>query len=93
MFKKEMSVSFHIGSKNNAIPNLKKLKTIDIHNNRKYSKSNNEDLDLSKSKYNIILKGTKNLVEDVKKLYKTEFDEAVYNYNQKQTRENRKIIN
>ena len=93
MFKKEMSVSFHIGSKNNAIPNLKKLKTIDIHNNRKYSKSNNEDLDLSKSKYNIILKGSRNLVEDVKKLYKTEFDEAVYSYNQKQTRENRKIIN
>lgn len=89
----KISVSFHIGSKNNAIPNLKKLKTIDIHNNRKYSKSNNEDLDLSKSKYNIILKGTKNIVEDVKKLYKDEFDEAVYNYNQKQTRENRKIIN
>lgn len=89
----KISVSFHIGSKNNAIPNLKKLKTIDIHNNRKYSKSNNEDLDLSKSKYNIILKGTKNLVADVKKLYKTEFDEAVYSYNQKQTRENRKIIN
>lgn len=89
----KISVSFHIGSKNNAIPNLKKLKTIDIHNNRKYSKSNNEDLDLSKSKYNIILKGSRNIVEDVKKLYKDEFDEAVYNYNQKQTRENRKIIN
>ena len=89
----KISVSFHIGSKNNAIPNLKKLKTIDIHNSRKYSKSNNEDLDLSKSKYNIILKGTRNIVEDVKKLYKNEFDEAVYNYNQKQTRENRKIIN
>ena len=89
----KISVSFHIGSRNNAIPNLKKLKTIDIHNNRKYSKSNNEDLDLSKSKYNIILKGTKNLVEDVKKLYKDEFDVAVYNYNQKQTREDRKITN
>ena len=89
----KISVSFHIGSKNNAIPNLKKLKTIDIHNNRKYSKSNNEDLDLSKSKYNIILKGTKNLVADVKKLYRDEFDEAVYSYNQKQTRENRKITN
>lgn len=89
----KISVSFHIGSKNNAIPNLKKLKTIDIHNNRKYSKSNNEDLDLSKSKYNIILKGSKNLVEDVKKLYKDEFDEAVYKYNEKQTREDRKITN
>lgn len=89
----KISVSFHIGSKNNAIPNLKKLKTIDIHNSRKYSKSNNEDLDLSKSKYNIILKGSRNIVEDVKKLYKDEFDVAVYNYNQKQARENRKIIN
>lgn len=93
MFKKEMSVSFHIGSKKNAIPNLKKLKAIFIHNLRKYQKSNNPDLDLSKSQYNVILKGTKNLVEDVKKLYKLEFDEAVYNYNQKQTREDRKILN
>ena len=93
MFKKEMSVSFHIGSKNNAIPNLKKLKTIFIHNLRKYEKSNNPDLDLNLSQYNIILQGTNNLVEDVKKLYKNEFSEAVYNYNQKQSREDRKIIN
>lgn len=87
-----MSVSFHIGSKNNAIPNLKKLKTIFIHNLRKYEKSNNPDLDLNLSQYNIILQGTNNLVEDLKKLYKNEFDEAVYNYNQKQSREDRKII-
>ena len=93
MFKKEMSISFHIGSKKNAIPNLKKLKAIFIHNLRKYEKSNNPDLDLSKSQYNVILKGTNNLVEDVKKLYKLEFDEAVYKYNEKQTREDRKILN
>ena len=93
MFKKYMSVSFHVGSKKNAIPNLKKLKAIFIHNLRKYEKSNNPDLDLNLSQYNIILQGTKNLVEDVKKLYKSEFDEAVYNYNQKQTREDRKITN
>lgn len=93
MFKKEMSISFHIGSKKNAIPNLKKLKAIFIHNLRRYEKSNNPDLDLNLSKYNVILKGTKNLVEDVKKLYKTEFDEAVYNYNEKQQREDRKILN
>ena len=88
-----MSISFHIGSKKNAIPNLKKLKAIFIHNLRKYTNSNNPDLDLSKSKYNIILQGTNNLVKDVKKLYKNEFDEAVYNYNQKQSREDRKILN
>ena len=93
MFKKYMSVSFHVGSKKNAIPNLKKLKAIFIHNLRKYTNSNNPDLDLNLSQYNIILKGTKNLVEDVKKIYKSEFDEAVYNYNQKQTREDRKITN
>ena len=93
MFKKEMSISFHIGSKKNAIPNLKKLKAIFIHNLRKYEKSNNPDLDLNLSKYNVILKGTKNLLEDVKKLYKTEFDEVVYKYNEKQTREDRKILN
>lgn len=88
-----MSISFHIGSKKNAIPNLKKLKAIFIHNLRKYEKSNNPDLDLSKSQYNVILKGTNNLVEDVKKLYKDQFDEAVYKYNEKQTREDRKILN
>lgn len=93
MFKKEMSISFHIGSKNNAIPNLKKLKTIFIHNLRKYNNSNNPDLDLNLSQYNIILQGTNNLIEDVKKLYKNEFDEAVYKYNEKQTREDRKILN
>lgn len=93
MFKKYMSVSFHVGSKKNAIPNLKKLKAIFIHNLRKYEKTNNPDLDLNLSQYNIILKGTKNLIEDVKKIYKVEFDEAVYNYNQKQQREERKITN
>ena len=93
MFKKYMSVSFHVGSKKNAIPNLKKLKAIFIHNLRKYTNSNNPDLDLNLSQYNVILKGTNNLVEDVKKLYKNEFSEAVYNYNQKQNREERKITN
>lgn len=93
MFKKYMSVSFHVGSKKNAIPNLKKLKAIFIHNLRKYTNSNNPDLDLNLSQYNIILQGTNNLIEDVKKLYKNEFDEAVYNYNQKQNREERKITN
>ena len=93
MFKKYMSVSFHVGSKKNAIPNLKKLKAIFIHNLRKYEKTNNPDLDLNLSQFNEILIGTNNLIEDVKKLYKVEFDEAVYNYNQKQNREERKITN
>ena len=87
----EISVSFTVGTYEYAIPNLKKLEKIDRHNNRKYYVSYRKELDLSLSKHNILLKGTNNLVEDVKKLYKEEFDEAVYKYNEKQTREDRKI--
>lgn len=87
----EISVSFTVGTYEYAIPNLKKLEKIDRHNNRKYYVSYRKELDLSLSKHNILLKGTNNLVEDVKKLYKDEFDEAVFKYNEKQTREDRKI--
>lgn len=87
----EISVSFTVGTYEYAIPNLKKLEKIDRHNNRKYYVSYRKELDLSLSKHNILLKGTNNLVEDVKKLYKDEFDEAVLKYNEKQTREDRKI--
>lgn len=88
----EISVSFTVGTYEYAIPNLKKLEKIDRHNNRKYYVSYRKELDLSLSKHNILLKGTNNLVEDVKKLYKEEFDEAVYKYNEKQQREDRKIL-
>lgn len=93
MDRNYITMTFNVGSKKHSIFNLEKLKTIDIHNNRKYKKTDNPDLNLELSKYNIILKGTRNIVEDVKKLYRDEFDEAVYSYNQKQTRENRKITN
>lgn len=86
-------MTFNVGSKKHSIFNLEKLKTIDIHNNRKYKKTDNPDLNLELSKHNIILRGSRDIIEDVKKLYRDEFDEAVYNYNQKQTRENRKITN
>lgn len=87
----EISVSFTVGTYEYAIPNLKKLEKIDRHNNRKYYVSYRKELDLSLSKHNILIKGTNNLVEDVKKIYKEEFDEAVFKYNEKQTREDRKI--
>lgn len=87
----EISVSFTVGTYDYAIPNLKKLEKIDKHNNRKYYVSYRKELDLSLSKHNILIKGTNNLVEDVKKIYKEEFDEAVFKYNEKQTREDRKI--
>lgn len=93
MARNYITVSFNVGSKKHAIQNKEKLKKINNHNNRKFKKSYNEDLDLSKSKENVILIGSKNIVKDVEKLYKEEFDEAVYNYNSKQKRNDRKIIN
>ena len=87
-----ISVSMHLGSGKNAINNMDKIKRADLHNNRKYKNNKNEEIDLSLSKYNITLVGTKNITEDIKKFYKTEFGEALYNYNKKQTREDRKIV-
>jgi len=67
---------------NNAIQNAKGLSKVDNHNYRKYD-NNTENIE--------IIKGTSSLVADVKKLYKEEFEEARLEYNNKQTRDNRKI--
>ena len=67
---------------NNAIQNARDLSRVDKHNYRKYD--NNQD--------NIeIIRGTSSLYDDVRNLYKEEFEEARLEYNSKQTRENRKI--
>lgn len=87
-----ISVSMHIGSGKNAINNLEKIKRCDLHNNRKYKNNKNEQIDLSLSKYNITIAGTKNITSDIKEFYKKEFAEATYNYNKKQPDERRKII-
>ena len=92
MARDYITVSFTIGSKKHAIQTKEKLKKINNHNHRNFKKSYNNDLDLSKSKDNIILIGSKNIVKDIEKFYKEEFSEAVYNYNQKQKRNDRKIV-
>ena len=89
---KELGVTFHCGSGENAIRSEKDLKSADGHNNRKYKNKNNLELDPTLSHENVVLVGTKNIIEDVKKVYKDEFNEAVYNYNMKQKREDRKIL-
>lgn len=67
---------------NNAIQNAAGLSKADKHNCRKYD--NNKD--------NIeVIKGSFSIYEDVKKLYKDEFEEARLEYNSRQTREDRKI--
>lgn len=93
MARDYITVSFVIGSNKHAIQNKEKLKKINNHNHRNFKKSYNEDLDLTRSKDNIILIGSKDIAKDIEKLYKAEFDEAVYNYNSKQKRADRKIIN
>lgn len=67
---------------NNAIQNASGLSKADKHNCRKYD--NNKD--------NIeVIKGSFSIYEDVKKLYKDEFEAARLEYNAGQTREDRKI--
>ena len=67
---------------NNAIQNIKQLGKVNHHNLRKYD--NNKELIKT-------IKGTNDIVNDVKKLYKQEFEESRIEYNNKQTREDRKI--
>ena len=88
----ELSVSMHAGSKKNAIKNLDKIKKIDEHNNRKYKNVNNKEIDPTLSNENITLRGSKNITNDIKELYKNEFAEAVCKYNLKQTDERRKVV-
>lgn len=67
---------------NNAIQNAQQLSKVNKHNLRKYD----DKVELIE-----IICGTNNLYEDVKKLYIKEFDEARKEYNEKQTRNDRKI--
>lgn len=67
---------------NNAIQNAQGLSRVDKHNYRKYD-NNQENIE--------IIRGSSSLYEDVRRLYKDEFEEARLEYNAKQTRENRKI--
>ena len=69
---------------NNGIQNATQLSKVNKHNLRDYD--NNKD--------NIyILYGTDNLYQDIQDLYLQEFEEARLEYNNKQTREDRKIDN
>lgn len=69
---------------NNAIQNVKQLGKVNHHNLRQYD--NNQELIKT-------IKGSNNIVKDVKELYLDLFDEARLEYNNKQTRDDRKIDN
>ena len=102
----ELSYSFHLGSdknkskvakkvakgnvsggtslSNNAIQNANDLSKVNKHNLRDYD--NQRELITT-------IYGTNDIVEDVKQVYLDEFEEARIEYNNKQTREDRKINN
>ncbi len=104
IFIQKLAYSFHIGNdknkskrsrrnikngvvtdkvfNNNAIQNAQQLSKVNKHNLRKYD----DKVELIE-----IICGTNNLYEDVKKLYVQEFDEARKEYNENQTRNDRKI--
>ena len=82
-----LSYTAHLSNGDHAINSKSKLSGVAKHNLRKYR---SEEYD----KENIvILCGTDKLVQDVKKIYKEQFDEAVQKYNANQTRDDRKIAN
>ena len=67
---------------NNAIQNAKQLSDANKHNLRDYDK-NRDDI--------FVIYGSNNLFNDVRELYLQEFEQAKNEYNEKQTREDRKI--
>ena len=69
---------------NNAIQNVRHLGKVNHHNLRQYD--NNQELIKT-------IKGSNDIVNDVKDLYLNLFEEARLNYNLKQTRDDRKIDN
>lgn len=69
---------------NNAIQNLKDLSDVNNHNHRAYD-NKVDDIE--------IIIGTNNVIEDVIFLYLKEFEEARNEYNNRQTRNDRKIVN
>ena len=67
---------------NNGIQNAKTLSKCDKHNYRKYDNEQDQI---------VIVKGTSSLYKDIEDFYKTEFEEARLEYNNKQNRDDRKI--
>ena len=104
--EQELAYSFHLGSDknksklakkvakenlsgttslaNNAIQNAKDLSDVNKHNLRDYD----NQIELIRTIY-----GTDDIVNDVKQVYLDEFEQSRLEYNNKQTREDRKINN
>ena len=81
----DVSYSAHISNGKSAINSKGKLSGVAKHNLRKY-RSKEYDRDNI-----VLLYGSTNLLRDVKKVYQDTFSEALQQYNQKQTRADRRI--
>lgn len=89
-----ISYSLHFGSKKHAISNKTKLSSVSKHNMREYEDkfSCPSAIDLELSKCNEILRGSNNLYQDVVDFYRDTFEKSRLEYNDRQTREDRKIF-
>ena len=104
--EQQLAYSFHLGSDKNKSKLAKKVSkgnvsgTTSLSNNAiqnsntlsKVNKHNLRDYDNEKDLIRVI-RGTNDIVNDVKDLYLEEFEEARIEYNNKQTRNDRKIDN
>lgn len=98
-----LSYSFHIGNDKNKTTKAKQLakdKPTNFNNNAiqngiQLSKVNHHNLRVYEHNQELIyiIKGSNDIVQDTKDLYIELFDEARINYNNKQTRDDRKIDN
>ena len=99
----ELSYSFHIGNDKNKTSKAKQIakeRPTNFNNNAiqngiQLSKVNHHNLRIYENNPELIytIKGSNNLVNDTKKLYLELFEESRINYNNKQTRDDRKINN
>lgn len=84
-----MSHSLHVSSKGHSIKTTNDLRSVDSHNNRKFEKSNNENLDSTLSNLNTTLIGSDNISNDVTNLYTELFDSSVKEFNARQKNKDR----
>ena len=83
--KAKSNASGTISLSNNAIQNARQLSRVDKHNYRKYDDKQHL-IELIKN-----IKGSNDITKDVKELYLDLFEDARLEYNNKQTRDDRKI--
>lgn len=99
----ELSYSFHVGNDKNKTSKAKQIakeRPTNFNNNAiqngiQLSKVNHHNLRIYENNPELIytIKGSNNLVNDTKKLYLELFEESRINYNNNQTRDDRKINN